>query len=93
MTEALSRHRDEAYAESLARQFAEKKCKQLEGDVRAARIQEAKLKQENMRLAAKVKQLRIRLRVSNNEIKKALMVLYGLGPRSPSDDGDDNLAD
>jgi len=38
MTEALSRQRDEACTESLARQFAEKKCKQLEEDVGDARI-------------------------------------------------------
>ena len=92
MAEVLSRHRDEAYAESLARQSAEKKCKQLEGDLGAARIQEAKLNQENVALALKVKQLRTRLGVSNSEIK-ALMVLYGLGPRAHSDGEDDDLVE
>jgi hypothetical protein len=52
MREVLSQHGDEAYAESLARKLAEKKCKQLEGDLGAVRIQEAKLNQENARLAS-----------------------------------------
>lgn len=37
MAVVLSRHRDEAYAESLVRQVTEKKCKRLDGDVGAAR--------------------------------------------------------
>ena len=43
-------------------------------------MKEDKLKRENIHLSSKVKRLKKRLGYSNNEVKKALSVLYKLSP-------------
>ncbi|KIW99642.1 uncharacterized protein Z518_11055 [Rhinocladiella mackenziei CBS 650.93] len=88
MAEAVSQYKDKAHAESLARQRAEEMCGKLDRDLSAARIQEGKLKRENINLSSKVRQLRRKLRYSDIEVKKALTVLYRLAPGTHTDDED-----
>jgi predicted RNase H-like nuclease (RuvC/YqgF family) len=80
LTDELARWKDEAQTESLARRRANERSSQLEIDISAERIKEDILKRENIHLSLKVKRLTKRLGYSNNEVKKALLVLYNLSP-------------
>ena len=80
LAERLSQCEYQADTESRARQQAEERNRQLEGELSTLRAEGGTLQQENTRLSTTVEQLTKRIERSDNEVKKAWSVLYRLGP-------------
>ena len=80
LAEEVSRGRDEAQTEAAARQQAQEKLDQVEGDLRASRILAEKLTQQNIHLTSKVKKQKRKLGRSEKYIEEALQVLHRLSP-------------
>lgn len=80
LTDELFRCEDKAHTEIMARQQAEQKTKQLEGELSTARIEGGILQQENIHLSAIVERLTERIERTEKGVRKAWSVLYKLGP-------------
>jgi chromosome segregation ATPase len=94
LTDKLAHWKDEAQTENLARPHADERSSQLQIHLSAERMKDDILKRENIHLSSKVKRLKKRLEYSNNEVKKALSVLYKLSPAPiHTNDKDEDMVD
>jgi hypothetical protein len=84
----LGQLREQAQADSAARQYLEKKWKQSQRDLCAAQMHIDQLQQQNIKLSSRVRRLKKRIDHYNKGLKKIILVSQRLdsAPQIHSDD-------